>query len=304
MPLLAEDPNTAILPDFEADEYAEARAQLINDATDERQAAAMLANLWRIQNNADKLRWADRLQEEELERRRLAEEEVQRQQTALAEQEAAIAEERKKNKSKYAPIRDIDVPSNTVILPCQYAVRKMKSGDYCELFYFMNASLEEAERTSFTAEEDALVMLPTADGLHKWIPAGAARDPKVQVTKDENLTWEQFNESAPRMVASMKQNDWPDDRINMHITFWSALQNHRWRHDFDIHKQRALLLYQAQQRRRWHLAIGSSNSWSLARINQELLNEARETVFNQFRQQQLSLQVCANESKNFPPDAY
>lgn len=304
MPLLAEDPNTAILPDLEADEYAEARAQLINDATDERQAAAMLANLWRIQNNADKLRWADRLQEEELERRRLAEEEVQRQQTALAEQEAAIAEERKKNKSKYAPIRDIDVPSNTVILPCQYAVRKMKSGDYCELFYFTNASLEEAERTSFTAEEDALVMLPTADGLHKWIPAGAARDPKVQVTKDENLTWEQFNESAPRMVASMKQNDWPDDRINMHITFWSALQNHRWRHDFDIHKQRALLLYQAQQRRHWHLAIGSSNSWSLARINQELLNEAQETVFNQFRQQQLSLQVCANKSKNFPPDAY
>ncbi|KAG1809924.1 uncharacterized protein HD556DRAFT_1223149 [Suillus plorans] len=167
----------------------------------------------------------------------------------------------------------------------------MKSGDYCELFYFTNTGLEEASQATFTADEDALVMLPTSDGLHKWIPAGAARDPKAHVLKDENLTWEQFNEAAPRMIMIMRENDWLDDRIDMHVAFWSALQNHRWRHDFDAHKQRALLLYQAQQRRRWHLSIGSSNSWSLAKINQDLLNEARESIFDQFRIQQLSIQV-------------
>ncbi|KAG2127656.1 uncharacterized protein EDB93DRAFT_1269939 [Suillus bovinus] len=158
-------------------------------------------------------------------------------------------EEHKKNKSKYAPIRDIDVPSDPIILPCQYATRKMKSGEYCKLFYFTNSRLEEASHIAFTADEDALVMLPMADGLHKWIPAGAARDPKVQIVKDENLTWEQFNEAAPHMITLMKENDWPEDRMNMHITFWSALQNHQWCHDFDIHKKRAILLYQAQQRR-------------------------------------------------------
>jgi hypothetical protein len=114
----------------------------------------------------------------------------------------------------------------------------------------------------------------------------------VHIVKDENLTWEQFNEAAPQMIMLMKENDWPDNRIDMHITFWSALQNHRWRHDFNVHKQRALLLYQAQQHRHWHLAIGSSNSWSLAKINQELLDEAQETIFNQFRMHQLSIQVC------------
>jgi hypothetical protein len=50
----------------------------------------------------------------------------------------------------------------------------MKSGEYCELFYFTNSGLEEASRATFTADEDALIMLPTSDGLHKWIPAGAA----------------------------------------------------------------------------------------------------------------------------------
>lgn len=290
MPPLAEDPNLAIPPNFEAAEHAQARAQLTSETTNEQQAAEILENLWHIQNESDKRRWAAKIREEaqEAEAERRQAEEAQ---ALLTQQEAAILEERKKNKSKYAPIRNADVPSNPVILPCQYAVRKMKSGDYCELFYFTNSGLEEASRNTFTADEDALVMLPTADGMHKWIPAGAARDPKVQIAKDENLTWEQFNEAAPRMIVLMKENDWPDDRIDMHVSFWSALQNHRWRHDFDTHKQRALLLYQAQQRRHWHLSIGSSNSWSLARINQELLDEARETIFNQFRLQQMALQV-------------
>ncbi|KAG2029022.1 hypothetical protein BDR03DRAFT_988036 [Suillus americanus] len=190
MPILAEDPNAAILPDFEADEYVQARAQIINNVIDDRQAAQILANLWHIQNDADKRRWADRIQEEaraaEEACRQATEAENQRRQAQLVEQEAAVSEERKKNKSKYAPIRNADVPSNP-----------MKSGDYCELFYFTNNGLKEVSRSTFTADEDALVMLPTVDGLHKWIPAGSARDPKAQIIKDENLTWEQFNEAAP-----------------------------------------------------------------------------------------------------------
>ncbi|KAG2129225.1 uncharacterized protein EDB93DRAFT_1108753 [Suillus bovinus] len=113
-------------PDFEAEEYALAHAQLMNETTDEQQTAEILANLWEIQNNADKRQWEVRIQEEaqaaEEEQRQTAEAEAQKQQALLAEKEAAISEEQKKNKSKYAPIRNIDVPSNPIILPCQYAI--------------------------------------------------------------------------------------------------------------------------------------------------------------------------------------
>jgi len=54
------------------------------------------------------------------------------------------------------------------------------------------------------------------------------------------------------------------------------------------HKQCALLLYQAQKRCCWHLSVGSSNSWSLARINQDLLDKAHKEVFKQFRIQRLA----------------
>lgn len=215
MPLPMANPNLAIIPNFGTPEYAEARAELVSEAINDLQAATILANLWCIQNDADKRLWTVRLEgearEAEAERREAAEEEAQRQQALKAEQEAAIKEERKKNKAKYAPVKDVGIPSDPIILPSQYATQKMKSSEYCELFYFTNIGLEEASRSAFTADKDALLMLPSSDGLHKWIPAGAAKDPKVQVVKDENLTWEQFNESAPHMITFMKDNDWPDD---------------------------------------------------------------------------------------------
>jgi hypothetical protein len=137
-----------------------------------------VANLWRIQNEADKRHWDARVEAEarEIEAlcREAAQEEEQRQLALKADQEAEIQEERKKNKAKYAPVKDLDFPSDPIILPCQYAVRKMKSGEYCELSYFTNNGLEEASRSTFTADDDALVMMPTADGLNKWIPASAA----------------------------------------------------------------------------------------------------------------------------------
>ncbi|KAG1729183.1 uncharacterized protein EDB91DRAFT_1239250 [Suillus paluster] len=174
MPFLAGNPNLAITPDFQS---------LVNDAVNNQQATTILANLWRIQNNADKHHWTTRIEGEackaEAEYRKATEEEAQCQQTLRAEQEATIQEEHKKNKAKYAPIKDINIPSDPIIIPCQYVVCKMKSSDYCELSYFTNSSLEEASCSTFTANEDTLIMLPVSDGLNKWIPASATRDPKA-----------------------------------------------------------------------------------------------------------------------------
>ncbi|KAG1861227.1 hypothetical protein F4604DRAFT_1522492, partial [Suillus subluteus] len=207
-------------------------------------------------------------------------EELQRQQDLKDEEEAVRLDERKKNKNKYAPIKCGKVPSDPTIILAPYALRKLKAGDYCELHYFTNKGLEDARVSVAIAEPDALVMLPSADGIHSWIPAAAVKDPKVApVIKDENLTWEEFNEAAPRMILSMKMHDWPDNRVNMHIQFWTVLQAHRWRHAPDILKQRALLLYQAQQCRRWHLTVGTAQGWSLEEINQDILFKAREELF-------------------------
>jgi len=166
-------------------------------------------------------------------------------------------------------------------------LRKLKAGDYCKLHYFTNKGLEDAKASNLLAEPEALVMLPSMDGMHSWVPAAAVKDPKAApVVKDKNLTWEDFNEAAPCMISLMKMHDWPEDRVNMHIQFWCALQSHRWCHAPDVLKQRALLLYQSQQRRRWHMTIGTAQSWSLEELNQDLILEARKELFNKKREKE------------------
>ncbi|KAG1753474.1 hypothetical protein EDB19DRAFT_1598848, partial [Suillus lakei] len=183
-----------------------------------------LTALWNVNNNAERARWTARLERLEEARQQAEEDDAQRRQDLKDEEEAARLEDRKKNKNKYAPL---------------------KPGDYCELHYFTNKGLDEAMASTLVAEPDALVMLPASDGIHSWVPAAAVKDPKAApVTKDEHLSWEEFNEAAPRIVMFMKMHDWPDDRVNMHIQFWTAMQAHRWRHSPDPLQQRALLLYQ------------------------------------------------------------
>lgn len=290
--MLVEDPNLAIRPDFASQEHEASRRQLVEEGLSNENAARTLAALWTLANNAEKDRWALKQRRLLEARQREEEEEEERQQQRKEEEETARLEERKKNKTKYAPIVRGKVPSDPTILPAQYAIRKMKSGDYCELHYFTNRGLEDAKLSNLIAEPEAMVMLPAADGLHSWIPAAAVKDPKAApVVKDENLSWEEFNEAAPRMITMMKLYDWPNDRTDMHIQFWSALQTHRWRHAPDQLKQRALLLYQSQQRRRWHQTIGTAQGWSLEDLNQDLIFEAREELFNEKREKETAAAI-------------
>lgn len=291
---MLDNPNDAVLPDFTTAEYEDARARLIDRGiADDALAAEALATIWTLNNDAAKDAWADQVEAEArraLEAQRLATEQEEERQRALEEElNAARKEEHKKNKSKFVPVSAAKIPTTPVVIPSNYAVRKLKAGDYCELYYFTNKGLNEAKKNLLSTEPQGLILLPGLDGQQTWVNADETRDSKTVITKDENLSWEEFNEAAPRMINTMKQQEWPEDRINMHISFWTALQNHRWRHAIDVLKQRALLLYQSQQRRLWHLTAGGPHGWSIAELNQELILEVREEIFNLDRDQALAM---------------
>jgi hypothetical protein len=121
-------------------------------------------------------------------------------------------EECKKNKNKYAPLIRAKVPSDPTIIPAQCAMRHLKAREYCKLHYFTNKGLEDVKISELITEPDTLVMMPLVNGVHSWIPAAAVKDPKAApVTKDECLTWEEFNEAVLRMILSVRIHDWPND---------------------------------------------------------------------------------------------
>jgi hypothetical protein len=283
MPRILSDPSLLECPDFASPTYAASRAPLVNDNTSEEQAILFLKAVWTAGNEADRARWQLQDEEDEVLRteqlRVRAEAETLKAQLDIEEAEALKKEEMKKNKSKYIPIPDRDVPSVARVIASNYATRKMEKGLYVELWYYTNAGLEEAVRSSNTVDDEAMTMLRLPNGSTSWVPAASART-AASVTEDKNILWEDFCQAAPRMIVAMEETDWPHDRVAMLAKFWGNLQIHEYRSSRDPLDQKTLIVYQAEQRRLWHLAISSpQGAYNLSRINEEIMRKTREKVY-------------------------
>jgi hypothetical protein len=278
------DPNFNVCPDYASDVFENTRAQLINENTNEEQAVQLLTNIWETNNNADKIAWqhqvaADR--EERLHREQLEEEEQDRlEQVRAQEEETTRKEDRKKNKHKYIPILATGIPDDaaTSIAPCAYAIKKLDKGEYVELWYFTNDGLDEVNRKE-TVDDDAMIMSTLADGSTAWVSAASTRNARA-VINDENLPFEEFCQACPRMLMAMEEADWPEDRTRMMARFWRNIQVHKYRSMRNPVAQKALLAYQAEQRKRWHVAVKTSvGPYDLSLVNERVLEETRERVY-------------------------
>ena len=283
MPRIQFDPALLECPDFSAPIYDAVRAPLINPQVTAAQAVEFLRAIWIAGNEAEKVKWQTQKDEDEvaqIDQLRLhMEAEAGRAQAEVEEAEALKKEEMKKNKSKYIPIPDRDVPSVARVIASSYAIRKMEKGLYVELWYYTNAGLDEAFRNSNTVDDEAMTMIRLPNGSSSWVPAASSRT-ATNLTEDRNILWEDFCQAAPRMIVAMEEADWPQERISMLAKFWGNLQIHELRSSRDPLDQKTLIVYQAEQRRAWHLAITSpQGAYNLARINEEIMRKTREKVY-------------------------
>ncbi|KAG0708595.1 hypothetical protein DFH29DRAFT_768701, partial [Suillus ampliporus] len=205
---MLDNPNNAIRPDFTTGEYTNARARLIDKGiADNALAAEALDTIWTLNNEAAKDTWAEQEEDEQRQaqeaRRHAAELDQERQRALEDELTAARKEELKKNKAKFVPVSNAKIPTIPVVIPSSYAVRKLKVGEYCELYYFTNRGLNKAKKNLLSTEPQGMILLPRTDGQQIWVNADETRDSKAIITKDENLSWEDFNEAAPRIIVAM-----------------------------------------------------------------------------------------------------
>jgi hypothetical protein len=277
------DPGLLECPDFASPTYAAARVPFVNLNVTEEQAVQLLKDVWTAGNEADKNRWQvqndedNALRAEQLRLRSEAED--LRAQTQIEEAETLRKEEMRKNKSKYLPIPDRDVPTIAPVMASNYAVRKMEKGLYVELWYYTNAGLEEAVRNSNTVDDEVMVMLRLPNGSTSWVPAAATRTTSA-VVDDKNILWEDFCQAAPQMIVAMEEADWLQEHVAMLAKFWGNLQIHELRSSRDPLDQKTLIVYQAEQHRLWHLAIGSpQGAYNLSRINEEVMRNTKEKVY-------------------------
>lgn len=283
MPPNGANPHNAVQPDFASDEHAEARLAFTDTGLTEDQAIAMLSRLWTINIEKEKLQW-DQLTAEEThaaeEARQLAEtaEALLRQQDQ-AEKDTALAEERKKHKNKFLPIPDAKTPLEPIALPSKYTLKQMESGNYIELYYFTNQGIMDAKEVATAPSNGTYTWKQQEDGTSTIVDSTESkRGLKTDPLPDDKLSWEQFFEATPRMLQLMARYNWPQDWIDMHHQFWLNIQSHRWRTSNDPLAKKALLVYQAEQRRNWHYAISTPFGYSIAEIEEELLKRTRDEL--------------------------
>jgi len=277
------DPSLLQCPDYASDAYTPARAPFVNDNTTDAQAIQLLINLWRAGNEHEKQLWQDQRQNDLAAE---ADEILHKQETAVQraillaqDQEAIRKEEMKKNKLKYIPIPDRPIPTITPVFASNYTIKKMERGQYLELWYYTNAGLDEAMKINTSVDDDAMIISRRPDGSTSWVPATTARDSK-RVIDNKDIPWEDFCQAVPRMIIAMEEADWPPERIVMLASFWGNLQVHELRSSRDPLDQKTLLLYQARQRRLWHLAIPSPRgAYNIATIDETIMRTTKEEIY-------------------------
>ena len=139
------------------------------------------------------------------------------------------------------------VHSNATIFLSPFTLKKLHKGEFVELFYFTNQGLKEAKKAGF--KDESFILIQEGDS-QSWVPTMSTCNGKNVLTKDKDLTWEEFLEAAPCMINFMQISDWPDDHIKMFIKLWQNLQKHARRFSNDHFSKHSLLVYQGQQRKR------------------------------------------------------
>ena len=156
------------------------------------------------------------------------------------------------------------------------AVVKMHRGcTSCKRFDFHSAYLNgELEEEVFLEQPPNFAFAEPEKFVLK-LKKGGRRSNKV--IDDKDILWEDFCKAVPRMLLAMEEADWPVERIIMLASFWANLQVHELRSSRDPVDQKTLLLYQAQQRRLWHLAIPSPRGAYNISVIDETHSSLRDT---------------------------
>ncbi|KIK72530.1 hypothetical protein PAXRUDRAFT_81274, partial [Paxillus rubicundulus Ve08.2h10] len=189
----------------------------------------MLEDVWRDNNAEQRESWDKKLRREAhaiLEAERLAAEEaVLRRQVVVDELKLVKQEERKKYKNKYSPIPNTAIPMETIIIPSAYAMDKLRNGEYYELYYFTHQGLAKDESSFPSLDNDALTLTKLENGTHSFIALSSAKA-KASLIKDEDLSWEEVGQAHFHMINVMRQCEWANTHVQMHIDLWLAIETH------------------------------------------------------------------------------
>lgn len=218
---------------------------------------------WNLQREAEAAA-ADQAQQEQRERV----EEQRRLEEAEAERERKEAD---KKKPKFGTINNARLPPTVLVpRPPQYAIQKINSFEFVELWYFSPEACAEASRNYKSQADDTFGVTQSNDVL-TLRPVASVKASRL-ARSDHDLTFGEMLQAKNTFLHHIKQASWPDTHVNALAEFFWHLENHPMR--TNENGNMIVLHYASRVRRQWHddLKNNPGNAFNIALINDALLS--------------------------------
>jgi len=155
----------------------------------------------------------------------------------------------------------------------QYATGKIENMEYVELWYFTTEGCKEASKATPTAADDTFGILSTSTGLA--LQSIRATKASRNAIADEQLNWEQIMTTRHTLITTASHVKWPKKHVYALAEFYINLESRKANGD----NPRALILYHAIVRRRWHEAMKRrAPAFNLSIINDELYKRCEDQI--------------------------
>ena len=284
MARIVSNPALEIEPNFASATFEALRNRIIgNTQTTHAEAANELTTGWQQDRDIRSAAWDQQVNEDN----RLAAEEAQAERERLEQEQFLLEQEaeneRRETEKKKPKINDFtagaSVSDTLTPRPSQYAIHKLKSFEYVELWYFSpdgcRETADEAKSSAdgtfgFTKVEDFVALKPVA-----------SFKPSRKAIQDHSLDWRQFDLAKNSFLIYINRLNWPEKHQRAITMFFMNIVSHLQRSE--PFGERALLLYAARVRRDWHDTLTLDNAFDISVFNLTLLKNLAEEIWNKAR---------------------
>ena len=269
------DPRLEQPPDYASDEFAVIRDGLkIGYGENNRQVVERLLVAWEENHTRRAEVWtavreaeAHAAEEAEHERRRL-DEEADRLANEEAEREQREMEKKKPKMNVFKP--GTLVASILIPRPSQYALQKLSSFDFVELWYFSPEGCADAARSNSKSQADDAFGLSKVDDILTVKSVAAIRASRHAVA-DHELSFKSFLQAKNSFLVYARKAEWPGENVDVLATFFWRIEMHPLRKT--AMGNRIVLTYAARVRRDWHDEIKHGNGYDISIMNNDLMRD-------------------------------
>ncbi|KAG1793001.1 uncharacterized protein HD556DRAFT_1444097 [Suillus plorans] len=289
MARITSDPALDIEPNFASATFEAIRNCIIgNSQLTHDEAANELSNGWKQDRDIRLVAWTAQSNEEA----RLAAEAAQAEHEHVEQErltlELEAEKERRETEKKKPKINDFkagtSVGDSLTHRPSQYAIHKLKSYEYVELWYFSPEGCKETADEAKSSADNTYGFTKVDDFVA--LKLVTSFKPSRKVIQDHSLEWWQFDMAKNCFLLQINRLGWPEKHQRAITMFFMNIVSHPQR--AEPLGERSLLLYAAHVCRDWHDTLTLNNAFDISIFNSTLLKNLAEEVWNKVRFESLA----------------